>query len=344
MKYRKLGTTNLQVSEIGMGTIQITRLPWSDSIKVVREVAELGINWFDTAQGYLDSELRLGEAFRDIRNDVILITKSGSNESDKFREHVEASLQRLQTDYIDVLFFHGAGVVESEKFAEPGGVLETAERFVEKGLVRYLGFSAHKPEIALKALDFEQLKVSMVPANYINREYIDFEFMEKAIAKNVAVIAMKPFGGGRITAIEPSLRFLKTYPELLPCIGIEKTDEMRENIETWDSARSFSDEDDAVLRKQRDLLGDRFCRLCGYCLPCPEEIPIPTVNFLKVFSMQMPREKVVIDKHAEAVEKVNACTECRQCVRRCPYDLDIPEMIKENAAFYREFARQLPRD
>ena len=339
MKYRKLGTTDLQVSEIGMGTIQITRLPWAGSIKVVRKVAELGINWFDTAQGYLDSELRLGEAFRGMRNDVIIITKSGTQEPDTLREHVEASLRRLETDFIDVLFFHGAGVVESEKFAEPGGILEIAERFVDKGVVRYLGFSAHRPETALKALDIDQLKVSMVPANYINREYIDFEFMEKARTKNVAVIAMKPFGGGRISAIRPSLRFLKTYPKLFPCIGIEKVGEMRENIKTWGSSRSFSDEDDAVLREQRDLLGEKFCRLCGYCLPCPEEIPIPTVNFLKVFSMQMPREKVVTDKNAGAVEKVSACTECRQCVERCPYDLDIPEMIRENAAFYRKFAR-----
>jgi predicted aldo/keto reductase-like oxidoreductase len=81
-----------------------------------------------------------------------------------------------------------------------------------------------------------------------------------------------------------------------------------------------------------------LCRGCGCCLPCPKEIPIPTVSFLKVYSMQMPREEVVTEEHARAVELARGCTECRQCVERCPYDLAIPEMLKENVGFYERFS------
>ena len=107
MNQRALGKTELQVSPIGMGTIQITRLPWHESIRVVRDVHELGINWFDTAQGYLDSELRLGEAFRGLRDNVIIITKSVAGDRKTLLSHVEASLGRLKTDYIDVFFSMG---------------------------------------------------------------------------------------------------------------------------------------------------------------------------------------------------------------------------------------------
>jgi len=78
-----LGMTDLAVSPIGMGTIQITRLPWDESIRVVRDVHSLGINWFDTAQGYLDSEVRLGEAFRGFRHQVHIITKSGAGHAQR---------------------------------------------------------------------------------------------------------------------------------------------------------------------------------------------------------------------------------------------------------------------
>ena len=155
MQNRRLGTTELEISPLGMGTIQMTRLPWSESLNVIRGVHDLGVNWFDTAQGYLDSET--------------------------LSEHIDASLRRLETDYIEVFFFHGGSVTTAEGFTDPGGPLDTATRFVEQGKIRYLGFSAHRPEVALRALDFPQFRVAMIPANYINREYIDGAFMPKAI-------------------------------------------------------------------------------------------------------------------------------------------------------------------
>ena len=165
--------------------------------------------------------------------------------------------------------------------------------------------------------------------------------MPKATAGKVAVLAMKPFGGGRILQIGPCLRFLRSYPNLIPCVGVDSVAQMTENIDLWDKATTgadtYNDTDMRILEDQRRLLGDRFCRMCGYCLPCPEEIPIPTVNFLKVFSMQMPRDQVVTDCHSSAVGKALGCTDCRQCVERCPYDLEIPDLLKENIEFYREF-------
>jgi predicted aldo/keto reductase-like oxidoreductase len=244
----------------------------------------------------------------------------------------------LQTDYLDVFLFHGGDAMVKDSFLAPGGMLETAQRAVEAGKIRFLGFSAHRPAIALKGLEIKALQVAMVPANFISREYIDGAFIAHARKQNVAVLAMKPFGGGRIADAPLCLRFLKGYPELLPCVGIERSREMAENLSVWESNESLAEQDRAEMGRLTELMGNRFCRGCRYCLPCPEEIPIPTVTFLNVFSMQMPKDQVITEEHSRAVELAKECSECRQCVERCPYGLEIPDMLKENIQFYASFS------
>lgn len=337
MDYRELGMTGFAISELGMGAVQLTRLPWKESIDVIHGVRDLGVNWFDTARGYFDSELRLGEALNGRRDKVFIISKSGSKSPDIFNQHLHESLQRLRTDYIDAYFFHGAGAVEADCFWDEDGLLETAKKGVKAGKIRFLGFSVHRTDLALKALDVEELRIAMVPANFLAREYIDGDFMKKARERDVAVIAMKPFGGGRIPDAGVCLRFLRQYPDVMPCIGIEKTDEMRRNIAIWETGETLRAEDRKKITVYEHQLGTQFCRGCGYCLPCPQEIPISTVAFLKIFAKQMPRDQVVTESHTRAVERTAGCTECRQCVERCPYDLDIPSMLKDNCNFYERF-------
>ncbi len=339
MRKIMLGSTDLEVSSLAMGTIQITRLDWKESIGLVREVAELGINLFDTAPVYFDSERRLGEAFHGMREKVFIISKSNRTDAEGIRQHIEESLNNLRTDYLDVFFFHSAHAIEMDHFEAPGGPLEVVLQAQEQGKIRYLGFSSHSYDRAMKALDYDVLQVAMVPANYISREYLQDEFYQKAQQKNVGLLAMKPLGGGRMRNARACLNFLKPYSGLIPCVGIEKKEEMAENIRIWESEEGLNPEDRRVLEEYKTLLGDRFCRMCGYCLPCPESIPITTVNFIKVFSYQMPRERVVTEKNSHAVELAKSCTACNLCRERCPYNLDIPAMLKDNIAFYEDFAR-----
>ena len=339
MEKRILGTTGLHLSPLGMGTIQLTRLEMEQSISVLRDVIDLGINWFDTAQGYLDSEARMGKALKGIRDNVIIISKTGGGSTpEELEAGIHERLERLQTDYLDVFFFHGLRALEKPNFFTEGGLLATAEKAVKEGKVRFLGFSAHRLDAAIKALDVESFSAAMVPANFITTEFIDGEFRAKANEKGVGVLAMKPLGGGRIDNPSVCLKFLKGYPDVFPCIGIERPEEMAENIAIWEQDAPLTEEDEHELERLRTLLGDRFCRGCGYCMPCPQEINIHIVSFLKVLSRQMPRDKVATPGNTEAVERATRCTECRECVEKCPYSLDIPEMLKDNVAYYETFA------
>ena len=333
-----MGKTGLRVSPLGMGVIPITRGTWNESIDVIRGVLDLGINWFDTARAYGDTELRLGEALRGKRDEVIIISKSFTETPEELKTHIDEILVRLETDYLDVFLFHGGNAVEAESFFAPGGLLEIAEDAVKAGKIRFLGFSAHSVDLAVKALDVESFSVAMVPANFVSREFLDGDFLVKAQDKGVAVLAMKPFGGGRIENPKLCLKFLKTYPGVFPCTGIEKVSEMAENIRTWEESGPLIPQDLAEMERLRDLLGDRFCRGCGYCMPCPQEIRIYPVTYAKVNAGLVPRD-FFLDWYRDMIENAKECVECRECVEKCPFHLSIPEMLRENVAFFAEFSQ-----
>lgn len=333
-----MGKTGLQVSPLGMGVVPISRLAWNESIDVIRGVIDLGINWFDTARSYGETELRLGEALRGKREEVIIISKSLAETPEELKTHIDEILERLKTDYLDVFLFHMGKAVEAESFFAPGGLLEIAEDAVKAGKIRFLGFSAHSVGLAVKALDVESFSVAMVPANFISREFIDGDSRVKAQDKGVAVLAMKPFGGGRIENPKLCLKFLKTYPGVFPCTGIEKVSEMAENIKTWDECGPLTPQDFAEMEKLRNLLGDRFCRGCGYCMPCPQEIRIWPVTFAKVYARQVPRD-FYLSWYRDMIDHAKTCVECRECEEKCPFHLSIPEMLKENVAFFEEFSQ-----
>jgi predicted aldo/keto reductase-like oxidoreductase len=247
--------------------------------------------------------------------------------------HIDESLERLKTDYLDIFLFHGGSAIRSESFHDPGGLLETAEKAREAGKIRYLGFSAHSEELACKALDVDLFDFAMVPANFISTKYIDGEFMEKARDRGVTVIAMKPFGGGRIENPDLCLRFLKQYPDILPCVGVDRIDHMAENLRFWEGPAELNANDMEEIEGIREELGDHFCRQCGYCHPCPEDVPIIMMNLMEAWVKQFSPE-ALSSKFGGGVEKARGCIECRECVEKCPYDLPIPEMIKDGIALF----------
>lgn len=334
MKYEQLGDTDISFSKLGYGTIQLTNLTHKESKKLIEYAYERGINWFDTARDYFDSEKNLGYAVKTIRNHVNIISKSQKLTSEGLINDLEKSLKVLKTDYLDIFLFHKGHAIVHDDFITAGGLLETLEKEVEKGKIRYLGYSAHSLEIAYKGLGYPSLKAVMVPVNFISTEYVESEFMEKSQENNIGVLGMKPFGGGRIPDKKLCIKYLKKHENVFPCLGIKSIEELENNLLDWDQLGSLTETDLKQMGEISNLLGKKFCRGCGYCMPCPKGIDIPTIAFLKIHMMQLPHEKLYSKEFYHEVEKVKKCIKCKGCIKRCPYGLEIINLIRENANFY----------
>jgi uncharacterized protein len=336
MEMVTLPRTGLALSALGMGTVPIAagRVAEDERVPILRAVYDMGINWFDTARNYGPAEDALGEAFHGMRDRVVIISKSSAMQPEALQAQMHETLRLLRSDYVDVYMFHSAYAVRQECFLTPGGLLDIVTRAREAGKVRFLGFSAHSFELALEALDTAAFDFAMVPANLISTQYIEGAFLDRARARGVTVLAMKPYGGGRIENPRMCLKYLRQFPDVLPCVGIESAAQMAENLRIWDEGQgSLTADDLGEIERIRATLGDRFCRQCGYCLPCPQGVPIIMANLMEVWAKQMSPQ-VLKQYMSWIVPAARRCIECRECVARCPYDLPIPEMLRESIALF----------
>jgi predicted aldo/keto reductase-like oxidoreductase len=336
METVRLGKTELQVSRIGFGGIPIQRASDEEARCVIRRAFDLGVTFFDTANGYGTSEERIGEALSEERDRIILATKTPARDRDGALEHLELSLKRLRTDTIDLWQLHNVSSAESySKVIGPGGALETAREALRDGVVRHIGLSSHSTEIALKATASGLFETIQFPFNYVARE-AEEKLIPLAEKHDVGFIGMKPFAGGLLDDARLSIKYVLQWDRVIPDPGIETTDDVEGIVRVLDGDRRLSDEDRQEIERIRGEVGNRFCRRCGYCLPCPAEIPLPVAMNLVSFMRRFPTDDLESDWLADVVAKATTCQQCGDCESRCPYELPIREMLVENVKAFAE--------
>lgn len=340
MTKKRLGKTNLMVTLTGMGGIPIMRLRRKEAVEVVKKVLDLGVNFIDTATGYGDSEEKIGKALKGAkREDLVIASKSPALEKKKFLEHVDLSLKRMRIDYIDIYQLHGVNSEEKMKqVMAPGGAYEGLQEAIERGKVRHPGFSSHHMPEAKKLMLTGKFEVVQIPFNFVDTEP-EKEIIPLARKMNLGFIAMKPLGGGLLEDANLCFRYLAQFPEVVPDPGIEKVQEMEEILRIIEDPRPLNLKEKKEIERIREELGKEYCRRCDYCQPCPEDIPISTVLIVKSLIKRIPPENIInwIDP---AVKKARECIKCEECIKRCPYGLAIPELLKQNIAFWEECKRK----
>ena len=355
MQKRRLGRTNLQAAIVGFGGTWISEIPHEEAITVVRRAFDLGINYFDTAKLDGDSEEKIGAALEPVRDKAIIATKTGSRTKRESLEDFENSLRKLRTNRLDIIQLHGIDDEKTlKKATSPDGSLQTCKEARSKGLVDFIGITSHKPRVLVKAIETNEFDTILVPLNIITRQALE-ELIPTAKEHDVGIIAMKPFSAKTsklITCLyQPSLSLLSNEPELKALLGQDKNamaatalryvlsqdiavtipglraiEEVETAAKTGNNYTGLTE--DEKQRFSAQLNGD-YCRDCGHCMPCPQNIDIAaTIRFHTLYtSYGLKNWAKKLYRGLEV--KADKCTECGECTPKCPYQLPIIEKLRK---------------
>ena len=324
----RLGKTNLKVNKNGFGALPIQRRNEADSIEILTAAYDAGIDFYDTARFYTDSEQKLGKAFEDVRENIYIASKTGMETVEEFWNDLETSLKELRTDYLDLYQFHNISFCPKAEDDLYKAMLEAKEQ----GLIRHIGITTHKITIANEALDSGLYETLQYPFSYLSGDE-ELKLVKRCEDLDVGFIAMKAMGGGLIKNSKASFAYINQFDNVLPIWGIQKLTELNEFL-SYDESTVLDDELKSAIENDKKELGDNFCRGCGYCMPCPEEINISLCCRMSLWIRRFPTEPNMDEKTQEIMRKTLDCVECYECVDKCPYELDIPELLKENYEDY----------
>ncbi|MBP37860.1 MAG: aldo/keto reductase [Dehalococcoidia bacterium] len=345
MKMRPLGSTGLDVVPVGLGAAQLGSSEYDHSKEIVFRALDLGVNYFDTARGYWDSEIKLGKALKGERENVIVSSKTAGKTKEEAAQHIDESLERLQTDYIDNYHLHALADMDDVDI-RLGGPLEALLDAREAGKIRHIGVTGHTdPKVLVAALKRFNFDTFLVPMNIVEREPLA-ELIPLAIEKKLGVTIMKPVATGLLPAplalkwlmnqkITVAVPGASTVPEIVQNFGISQLDDY-----------TLTANEEAEVAEWTTKLATERCRICTLCLPCPSDIEIPGTLGTDViynhyrsmgpakfaeFPWETSRVEDEWQDRESLISKIDdhaACDSCMQCESRCPYNLPIVSMLR----------------
>ncbi len=324
-----LGRTGLSVCRIGFGGIPIQRLSPAESERLLELAIDRGIQFFDSARAYTDSEAKLGRVLPRHRDRVVVASKSLARGGDDILADVETSLRNLRLERIDLYQLHNvASVEELERVLAPDGALSGLQRAQAQGKIAHIGISGHKPWVMQRALARFPFATLQVPFNYMETAAAA-ELIPQSRRLGVGLIAMKPLGGGNIRHVEASLRFVLSRGIDVAIPGMDAPAQVAQNLSILAGLRPPDPGETAALQAEHERLGDSFCRRCEYCMPCPQGLPIAFLHVLRNYWFLYDLKDWVRERLRALARTFPDCTACRQCVAKCPYALDTPELFRQ---------------
>ncbi|WP_278682926.1 aldo/keto reductase [Paraclostridium bifermentans] len=324
---RKLGSTNIELNRVGFGGIPIQRITQEDTNLVINELINQGINFIDSARGYTVSEEYIGNAIEGKRDKFILATKSMSRSYDDMIRDVNISLNNFKTEYIDLYQLHNLKPDEYDGIFDDDMAYEALLKFKEEGKIKHIGITSHSIDTIKKAVNSGKFDTIQFPYNIVE-DQAD-EIFKEANKNGIGIIVMKPLAGGAIDNAKLAIKYIlsKDYIDVV-IPGMDSVDQVIENTSVLNNL-NITDEENLEIKDIIEKLGNRFCRRCEYCMPCPVGINIPMNFLLEGYYSRYNLKEWSKDRYKSLDVNASNCIECGKCESKCPYELPIREMLKD---------------
>lgn len=332
MKTITLGKTGITTPQNAFGALPIQRVDLSTAVKILRKAYDGGMTFFDTARAYSDSEEKLGAAFEGMRDKIYIASKTMAETPGKFREDLNTSLEKLRTDYIDIYQFHC--VKQCYAPGDGSGMYEAMLEAKAQGKIRHIGITAHKIGIAEDIVASGLYETLQFPFSYLASDR-DIALVKSCEAAGMGFIAMKGLSGGLLNNSGACMAFMSQF-SVLPIWGVQRESELDEWLRFFDTEPEMTQEIQEFIEKDRAGLLGEFCRGCGYCSPCTAGIIINQCARMSQMIRRSPSANWLSDYWKAEMMKIDECVDCGACLSRCPYELNIPELLRKNLEDYKD--------
>lgn len=379
MQYRAIGATGKEAGIIGLGCENLDGKPFKQVEDTINRALDAGVNYFDVFMPGVEIRENIAKALGKRRDDVYIQGHIGSTDVNKqydisrdlptVKKYFEDCL-RIFEGYIDfgMLFF-----IDSEedfKKVFDGGLADYAAKLKEQGHIGHIGFSSHKPEIAMKAIKTGLPEMMMFSINLafdlcpsevyaltaLGDDWKDAGFRgldphRQALyalcaERNIGISVMKTLGAGKLISAEHTpfskpmtvtqcIDYALDRPAVFSTlVGAKTPEELLQSLAYLEASPEERDYTAFLAEQPNDFLGN--CVYCNHCLPCPSEIDIATVNkYLDIAELNTEAIPPSIQAHYDALEyKADDCIACGSCERRCPFEVAVIENMSRAAELF----------
>ena len=332
-----LGSTGITVEKNSFGALPIQRISKEAAIGLLRKAYAAGVTFYDTARYYTDSEEKVGAAFEGMRDKIYIATKTGATTAEGFWKELHTSLEKLKTDYIDIYQFHNPAFCP--KPGDGTGLYEAMLEAKDKGMIRHIGITNHRLNVAHEAIDSGLYETLQFPFCYLATDK-DLELVQDCKKAGMGFIAMKALSGGLINNSAAAYAYLAQFDNVLPIWGVQRESELDQFLQCIREGAELTDERRATIERDRRELCGEFCRGCGYCMPCPAGIEINQCARMSLMLRRAPAQAWLTEEWQAKMHKIEQCRHCGHCMAKCPYGLNTPELLQANYKDYWEVLAQ----
>ena len=345
MIYHELGHTGLRVSALGLGTNRLRLCTQAEATAIINRLLDRGINYISS--GYHETQALIGNAVSHRRSEYFISSKATRPTAQGVRESIEESLRLLKTDYVDI--YEMDFVNNNREVAEhmgPGGAYEALLEAKQKGLIRHIGLTSHRPDIIARLIGQGLFETTLCMVSFV-QQYALTEVLPVARRMGVGVISMRPTDHGALRPSERALAFALHSGVDVVLSGITSVEQVDYNLAAAERAWAMSPEEVAALKAEAAALPSTGCRNCNQCA-CPYELRIgfvlPLFYYRQKYGLLTTGDSPAMSDKEPAGEQMWArnaerakvaaqhCATCGQCEPMCPFGIPIVKYVQEIAA------------